>query len=164
MCIFSCWDNHRLWSFLFLWIRKAQTNTAAPAVLMRVRKTLNFTQLFLCCNTSKRQAVNQHITRFPYQFQKTVIHLSLSSLPCSPLTLQLYYSTSKWGLRFHMAQYSEVDMQSQRSQCHSGGRAEWARLAHRKTSLRRLHFQKDAVCHYSEQERKKEEETMKNQQ
>lgn len=62
----------------------------------------------LCnCNTYKWQAVNQHITRFPYQFQKTVIHLSLSSLPCSPLALQLHYSTSKWGLRFHMAQYQK---------------------------------------------------------
>lgn len=90
-----------------LWTLKAQTNTAAPAVLMRVRKTLNVTQLFLYCNTYKWQAVNQHITRFPYQFQKTVIHLSVSSPPCSPLTLQLYYSTSKWGLRFHMAQYQK---------------------------------------------------------
>lgn len=105
---------------------------------MPVSKTLNFTQPFLCCNTY-RQAVNQHITRFPYQFQKTVIHLSVSSLPQSSLTLQLLYSTSKWGLRFQMAWY-------QKSTCsHSGGKAKRVDLVHGKTSLRRVHFQEEMI-------------------
>lgn len=71
---------------------KAQTNTkwhfakAAPAVLMRVSKTLNLPQVFLSSNTSKRQAGIEHVTRFPYQFQKLVIHLSVSSPAISLLS------------------------------------------------------------------------------
>lgn len=108
-CVFSSWDNHRLWViFLFSESEKLkQTQRLQQCWCESEKKPWISHDRFCNCNTYKWQAVNQHITRFPYQFQKTVIHLSLSSLPCSPLALQLHYSTSKWGLRFHMAQYQK---------------------------------------------------------
>lgn len=62
---------------------------------------------WMTAKTHKWWPVNHHVSRFPYRFQKTACHLSVSMLPCSALALQLSYSSSEWGLSFHMATYQE---------------------------------------------------------